>query len=60
MFYADGRGLYQEGKDVVVRAVHAAQGARIFIVFVIIDQTPDKHSSILNIKVPMFKGPNEV
>lgn len=34
---SDGRGLFLEGKERVVAAVQAAQSARIFVIFVVLD-----------------------
>ncbi|CAH1229365.1 MDN1 [Branchiostoma lanceolatum] len=56
---SDGRGLFLEGSDKVKAAVRAAREANIFLVFVVIDN-PDNKDSILDIKVPIFKGPGEM
>ncbi|XP_032340488.1 LOW QUALITY PROTEIN: midasin [Camelus ferus] len=56
---SDGRGLFLEGKDRVLAAVQAAQNANIFVIFVVLDN-PSSRDSILDIKVPIFKGPGEM
>ncbi|XP_061845412.1 midasin [Colius striatus] len=59
LIVSDGRGLFLEGKDRVTAAVQAAQNANIFVIFVVLDN-PDSRDSILDIKVPIFKGPGEL
>uniref|UniRef100_A0A3Q2I9Y3 Midasin n=1 Tax=Equus caballus TaxID=9796 RepID=A0A3Q2I9Y3_HORSE len=56
---SDGRGLFLEGKDRVLAAVQAARNANIFVIFVVLDN-PSSRDSILDIKVPIFKGPGEM
>ncbi|XP_066110370.1 midasin isoform X3 [Saccopteryx bilineata] len=56
---SDGRGLFLEGKDRVRAAVQAARDANIFVIFVVLDN-PSSRDSILDIKVPIFKGPGEM
>ncbi|XP_075869163.1 midasin [Nelusetta ayraudi] len=56
---SDGRGLFLEGKERVTAAVRAARGANVFIIFVVLDN-PNSRDSILDIKVPIFKGPGEL
>ncbi|XP_055981327.1 midasin [Sorex fumeus] len=56
---SDGRGLFLEGKDRVLAAVQAAQMAKIFVIFVVLDN-PNSRDSILDIKVPIFKGSGEM
>ncbi|XP_060024167.1 midasin [Lagenorhynchus albirostris] len=56
---SDGRGLFFEGKDRVLAAVQAARNANIFVIFVVLDN-PSSRDSILDIKVPIFKGPGEM
>ncbi|XP_051581140.1 midasin isoform X2 [Myxocyprinus asiaticus] len=56
---SDGRGLFLEGKERVTAAVQAARSANIFVVFVVLDN-PNSRDSILDIKVPIFKGPGEL
>ncbi|XP_036269995.1 midasin isoform X3 [Pipistrellus kuhlii] len=56
---SDGRGLFLEGKDRVLAAVQAARNANIFVIFVVLDN-PSSRDSILDIKVPIFKGPGEL
>ncbi|XP_054578497.1 midasin [Eptesicus fuscus] len=56
---SDGRGLFLEGKDRVLAAVQAARSANIFVIFVVLDN-PSSRDSILDIKVPIFKGPGEL
>ncbi|KAM6185923.1 midasin [Rhynchocyon petersi] len=56
---SDGRGLFLEGKERVLAAVQAAQNANIFVIFVVLDN-PSSRDSILDIKVPIFKGPGEM
>ncbi|KAK7809871.1 hypothetical protein U0070_007727 [Myodes glareolus] len=59
LIVSDGRGLFLEGKDRVLAAVQAAQNANIFVIFVVLDN-PNSRDSILDIKVPIFKGPGEM
>ncbi|XP_010137971.1 PREDICTED: midasin-like, partial [Buceros rhinoceros silvestris] len=59
LIVSDGRGLFLEGKERVTAAVRAAQNANIFVIFVVLDN-PDSRDSILDIKVPIFKGPGEL
>ncbi|KAM6915471.1 midasin [Xenentodon cancila] len=56
---SDGRGLFLEGKERVMAAVRAARAANIFVIFVVLDN-PNSRDSILDIKVPIFKGPGEL
>uniref|UniRef100_A0A3Q1JQ86 Midasin n=1 Tax=Anabas testudineus TaxID=64144 RepID=A0A3Q1JQ86_ANATE len=56
---SDGRGLFLEGKERVVTAVQAACSANVFVIFIILDN-PNSRDSILDIKVPIFKGPGEL
>ncbi|XP_035851556.1 midasin isoform X1 [Sander lucioperca] len=56
---SDGRGLFLEGKERVMAAVRAARSANVFITFVVLDN-PNSRDSILDIKVPIFKGPGEM
>ncbi|KAM9782721.1 LOW QUALITY PROTEIN: midasin [Neosynchiropus ocellatus] len=56
---SDGRGLFLEGKERVTAAVQAARSANVFIIFVVLDN-PNSRDSILDIKVPIFKGPGEM
>ncbi|XP_058163130.1 midasin isoform X2 [Dasypus novemcinctus] len=56
---SDGRGLFLEGKERVLAAVQAAWNANIFVIFVVLDN-PNSRDSILDIKVPIFKGPGEM
>ncbi|KAM6905784.1 midasin isoform 2-T2 [Lycodopsis pacificus] len=56
---SDGRGLFLEGKERVSAAVRAARSANVFIIFVVLDN-PNSRDSILDIKVPIFKGPGEL
>ncbi|XP_070306217.1 midasin isoform X2 [Odocoileus virginianus] len=56
---SDGRGLFLEGKDRVLAAVQAARSANIFVIFVVLDN-PSSRDSILDIKVPIFRGPGEM
>uniref|UniRef100_A0A8C8S1Z5 Midasin n=1 Tax=Pelusios castaneus TaxID=367368 RepID=A0A8C8S1Z5_9SAUR len=59
LIVSDGRGLFLEGKERVTAAVQAAQNANIFVIFVVLDN-PNSRDSILDIKVPLFKGPGEM
>ncbi|CAH1798601.1 unnamed protein product [Owenia fusiformis] len=52
---SDGRGLFTEGMEIVQSAVRQARQANVFLVFVILDN-PENKDSILDIKVPIFKG----
>uniref|UniRef100_A0AAQ5XCQ8 Midasin n=1 Tax=Amphiprion ocellaris TaxID=80972 RepID=A0AAQ5XCQ8_AMPOC len=56
---SDGRGLFLEGKERVMAAVRAARSANVFVIFVVLDN-PNSRDSILDIKVPIFKGPGEM
>ncbi|XP_033116850.1 midasin-like [Anneissia japonica] len=56
---SDGRGLFLEGMETVRSAVRQARDANIFLVFVILDN-PNNKDSILDIRVPVFKGPGEM
>ncbi|XP_071334594.1 midasin isoform X2 [Trachinotus anak] len=56
---SDGRGLFLEGKERVMAAVRAARSANVFVIFVVLDN-PNSRDSILDIKVPIFKGPGEL
>lgn len=56
---SDGRGLFLEGKERVTAAVRAARSANVFVIFVVLDN-PNSRDSILDIKVPIFKGPGEM
>ncbi|XP_053314521.1 midasin [Spea bombifrons] len=53
---SDGRGLFVEGKDRVTSAVQSVRNARIFTIFIILDN-PTSKDSILDIKVPIFTEP---
>ncbi|XP_063089292.1 midasin isoform X4 [Cavia porcellus] len=59
LIVSDGRGLFLEGKERVLAAVQAARNANIFVIFVVLD-SPSSRDSILDIKVPIFKGPGEM
>ncbi|XP_068197957.1 midasin isoform X4 [Antennarius striatus] len=59
LIVSDGRGLFLEGKERVTAAVRAARGVNVFIIFVVLDN-PNSRDSILDIKVPIFKGPGEL
>ncbi|XP_013366227.1 PREDICTED: midasin isoform X4 [Chinchilla lanigera] len=59
LIVSDGRGLFLEGKERVMAAVQAARNANIFVIFVVLD-SPSSRDSILDIKVPIFKGPGEM
>ncbi|XP_071957015.1 midasin-like [Antedon mediterranea] len=56
---SDGRGLFLEGMEAVRSAVRQARDSNIFLVFVILDN-PKNKDSILDIRVPLFKGPGEM
>lgn len=51
---SDGRGVFSEGETLVKQAVRRAQLSNIFMVFVIIDN-PENKSSVLDIRMPVFK-----
>ena len=55
LILSDGRGIFFEGMSTVLSAVREAINEKIFIVFIILDN-PGKKSSILDIKIPLFKG----
>ncbi|KAJ6665782.1 hypothetical protein lerEdw1_001254 [Lerista edwardsae] len=59
LIVSDGRGLFLEGKERVTAAVQSVQNANIFVIFVVLDN-PNSRDSILDIKVPIFKGPGEL
>ncbi|NXX88474.1 MDN1 protein, partial [Centropus bengalensis] len=59
LIVSDGRGLFLEGKERVTAAVQAARNASIFVIFVVLDN-PNSRDSILDINVPIFKGPGEL
>lgn len=59
LIVSDGRGLFLEGKERVATAVQAARSANVFVIFVVLDN-PSSRDSILDIKVPIFKGPGEL
>ncbi|KAM3861280.1 midasin [Diretmus argenteus] len=59
LIVSDGRGLFLEGKDRVTAAVQAARSSNVFVIFVVLDN-PNSRDSILDIKVPVFKGPGEL
>ncbi|XP_016427493.1 midasin-like [Sinocyclocheilus rhinocerous] len=59
LIVSDGRGLFLEGKERVAAAVQAARSANIFVIFVVLDN-PNSRDSILDIKIPIFKGPGEL
>ncbi|KAM5256760.1 midasin [Ctenodactylus gundi] len=59
LIVSDGRGLFLEGKERVLAAVQAVRNANIFVIFVVLD-SPNSRDSILDIKVPIFKGPGEM
>ncbi|NXB28427.1 MDN1 protein, partial [Eulacestoma nigropectus] len=59
LIVSDGRGLFLEGKERVTAAVQAARNANIFVIFVVLDN-PNSRDSILDIKVPIFKGLGEL
>ncbi|XP_071391101.1 midasin-like [Centroberyx affinis] len=59
LIVSDGRGLFLEGKERVTAAVQAARTANVFVIFVVLDN-PNSRDSILDIKVPIFKGPGEL
>nr|XP_056712126.1 midasin [Euleptes europaea] len=59
LIVSDGRGLFLEGKERVTAAVQSVQNANIFVIFVVLDN-PNSRDSVLDIKVPVFKGPGEL
>ncbi|XP_028903180.1 midasin isoform X2 [Ornithorhynchus anatinus] len=59
LIVSDGRGLFLEGKERVTAAVQAVRNADVFVIFVVLDN-PNSRDSILDIKVPIFKGPREL
>lgn len=58
MIVSDGRGLFADGMDKARRAVQVVNGARIFVVFIVVDN-PEHKDSIVDIKIPVF-GPSGV
>ncbi|KAG2468110.1 MDN1 protein, partial [Polypterus senegalus] len=59
LIVSDGRGLFLEGKERVTAAVQGIRSARVFVIFVVLDN-PNSRDSVLDIKVPIFKGPGEM
>lgn len=59
LIVSDGRGLFLEGKERVAAAVRAARSSNVFVIFVVLDN-PNSRDSILDIKVPIFRGPGEL
>ncbi|XP_076077814.1 midasin-like isoform X3 [Mytilus galloprovincialis] len=59
LIVSDGRGLFMEGMETVKSAVRQARESNIFLVFVVIDN-PQAKDSILDIRVPVFKGANSM
>ncbi|XP_059144482.1 midasin-like [Physella acuta] len=56
---SDGHGVFREGMDFVRRAVRRARAARIFLVFVIMDN-PQKKGSILDARVPIMDSSGKI
>ncbi|XP_061756335.1 midasin isoform X2 [Nerophis ophidion] len=56
---SDGRGLFLEGKERVMAEIRAARSANVFLIFVVLDSLSSR-DSILDIRVPVFKGPGEL
>jgi len=54
LIVSDGRGIFLEGMETVQKAVRIAREARIFMVFVILDNPANK-DSVLDIRVPIFR-----
>ena len=52
---SDGRGIFLEGRDIVERTVRQTMDSGIFVIFVILD-SPTNRDSIVDIKVPIFRG----
>ncbi|XP_014672453.1 PREDICTED: midasin-like [Priapulus caudatus] len=59
LIVSDGRGLFSEGVEAVRQAVRRTQEAHVFVVFVVIDN-PKSKDSILDIRVPIFKGAGQL
>ncbi|XP_032235337.2 midasin-like isoform X2 [Nematostella vectensis] len=54
LIVSDGRGVFLEGMETVLRTVRFAKEAGIFLVFVILDN-PVNRDSVLDIRVPIFR-----
>ncbi|XP_054265359.1 midasin-like isoform X1 [Macrosteles quadrilineatus] len=52
---SDGRGVMNDGEEVVRQAVRRAKHSGVFMVFVIVDN-PQSKDSILDIRLPKFSG----
>ncbi|KAG8294017.1 ribosomal large subunit assembly [Homalodisca vitripennis] len=52
---SDGRGVLNDGEEVVRQAVRRAKHMGVFMVFVIVDN-PQSKDSILDIRLPKFSG----
>nr|XP_057921265.1 midasin [Doryrhamphus excisus] len=59
LIVSDGRGLFLEGKERVMAQIRASRGANVFLIFVVLDSLSSR-DSILDIRVPIFKGPGEL
>ncbi|XP_057307926.1 midasin-like isoform X2 [Hydractinia symbiolongicarpus] len=53
LIVSDGRGIFLEGKEAVLKAASQARESGVFTVFLIVDD-PKNRNSILDIKVPIF------
>uniref|UniRef100_A0A0B7ACC8 VWFA domain-containing protein n=1 Tax=Arion vulgaris TaxID=1028688 RepID=A0A0B7ACC8_9EUPU len=59
LILSDGNGVFREGMDVVRRAVRRARSAKIFLVFIILDN-PERKSSVLDAKVPIMESSGQI
>ncbi|KAG1714127.1 Midasin [Nymphon striatum] len=59
LIISDGRGLFYEGKKKVNAAIRFAKQNNIFMVFIVLDN-PNNKDSILDIRVPVFKGSDQI
>ncbi|XP_054617732.1 midasin isoform X2 [Dunckerocampus dactyliophorus] len=59
LIVSDGRGLFLEGKERVMAEIRASRSANVFLIFVVLDSLSSR-DSILDIRIPIFKGPGEL
>ncbi|GFO05689.1 midasin, partial [Plakobranchus ocellatus] len=59
LILSDGHGVFREGMDLVKRAVRRARQARLFLVFLILDN-PDKKGSLLDARVPIIEASGKI
>ncbi|CAG5129151.1 unnamed protein product [Candidula unifasciata] len=59
LILSDGNGMFRDGMDVVRRAVRRARSAKIFLVFIILDN-PERRSSVLDSKIPLMDRSGQI